>query len=128
MADCPFCGEKMKDENAGCTKCGYNFKGDKQEIYGEAREIESRVIEEQNEKQQGDTGDGKVIPMWVKAIFVALTIFGDYWIGAICGVIFIASKKRSLKDFGKTLLIIAFAVAAIQWIFFAMATSIIING
>ncbi len=136
MADCPFCGVKMKNEEDGCSSCGYNYRGNSQrrsseEIFGEAREIDSKVIIEDDKKGKGmygktfgSFGTGDALPLWLKALYVIMTIFASRFFGLVISILLIFGGKPEQKRFGKILLsitIFLFLLNVIVGIFGGMA-------
>ncbi len=130
MRECPFCGEKIKDESQGCPSCGYGRPSGStnanDEILGEAREVDSRTIPEppphaaytDNASSQGDNRQLGVL--W-KVILVLTTLFFSILIGIIGGVYLYTRPYPDYKKFGRNLLILCVVLVVLQFIlvFFA---------
>ena len=77
MAKCPFCGEQMV--NGVCRDCGYreyNSTYTNDEILGEAVEKESKVVYDEQPRNQYRVEDKVLGSLW-KWIFVFISIFGS---------------------------------------------------
>ena len=121
MANCPFCGEKMRD--GVCGSCGYReYRND--EILGEAVEKESKVIyDEPQEKSRyngyGDAGryglNRELGTLW-KVIFVLISLFFSPIIGIICSIVLITRPYPYYRSFGIKLLILNIVILALQFI------------
>ena len=120
MANCPFCGGRMN--NGECTSCGYReYRND--EIWGEAVEKESKVINEEPQKERyngyGSSGgydfNRELGVLW-KVIFVLISLFFSPLIGIICSVVLITRPYPSYKSFGIKLLILNIILLVLQFI------------
>ncbi len=114
MANCPFCGEKMRD--GVCTSCGYReYRND--EILGEAVEKESKVIydEPRYENKTYNQFNKELGGLW-KVIFVLISIFFSQVIGIICAVVLMTRPYPSYRSFGKKLLILNIVLLVITFI------------
>lgn len=121
MKECPFCGTKIKDETKPCPDCGYTMNP-AGEILGDAKEIDSQIIEEKNEPTVN--ADNKLLPTWIKVLLVVFTLFLSPLIGLIGSIILLSNQNASYKSFGIKLLVITvifFIVAVIANVFGAMA-------
>ena len=115
MANCPFCGEKMRD--GVCGSCGYReYRND--EILGEAVEKESKVIYDEPQTNGGYNGYGvnKELGILCKVIFVLISIFFSQVIGIICAVVLMTRPYPSYRSFGKKLLILNIVLLVITFI------------
>lgn len=104
MKECQFCGAKIKDETKICPACGY-AQNTSNEIYGDAKEIDSHSIEETPNQSTVDE-QCNMLPRWVKILLIATTISITPIIGFISGILILTSKSADYKNFGKKLLII----------------------
>lgn len=113
MAECPFCNKKIISSEEGCPSCGYNYRGkvertNSNEIFGEARELDSQVIFEETKKKigmgGGAFGTGDSLPLWLKIALVLATIFAGRLFGFVVSLYLIFGGKPEHKPFGRKLL------------------------
>ena len=104
MKECSFCGAKIKDETKPCPGCGYN-PNPSEEIYGDAKEIDSQIIEENHQQNTFDVRH-KVLPTWLKVVLVVITILLSPIVGIIVGIVLLFSESDDYRSFGKKLIII----------------------
>lgn len=111
MKECSFCGAKIIDETKPCPGCGYN-SNPSGEIYGDAKEIDSQIIEEKPQQNAVDV-ENKILPTWMKIALVVITIFLSPIVGIIASIILLFNKSNDYKSFGKKLIIITLVYLAI---------------
>lgn len=112
MKECSFCGAKIKDETKPCPGCGYSSKPSG-EIYGDAKEIDSQIIEEKPQQNTVDV-ENKVLPTWLKVGLVIITILLSPIVGIIAGIFLLFNKSNDYKTFGKKLIIITLVFIAVM--------------
>ena len=116
MKECSFCGTKIKDESMPCPGCGYTSKP-KEEILGDAREIDSQIIEEKSTPT--NPPDNRVLPTWIKVVLVLSTIFISPLVGLIGGIMFLSNPSPDYKHFGIKLLVVS-----IIFLIFSLVTNL----
>lgn len=112
MKECSFCGAKIIDETKPCPGCGYN-SNPSSEILGDAKEIDSHIIEEKPQQNEVDV-ENKVLPMWLKVVLVIITILFSPIIGIIASIFLLCNKSNDYRSFGKKLLIITLVFIAVS--------------
>jgi hypothetical protein len=114
MKECQFCGAKIKDETKPCPACGYTQNASN-EIYGDAKEIDSHLIEETPNQSTVDE-QCNILPRWVKILLIATTISITPIIGFISGILILTSKSDDYRSFGKKLLIITLVYWVVSFV------------
>jgi len=118
MNYCPNCGTAL--ENGRCPNCGY-IENDSV-IDGDAVEKESKVVEpirnDNNETNEEKSVDfTKEIPLVIKIILIAATLFINPLIGLICAIVLITRPYPLYKSFGIKLLIISIIFVVVYVVF-----------
>ncbi|MDD3570298.1 MAG: zinc ribbon domain-containing protein [Lachnospiraceae bacterium] len=111
MKECSFCGAEIKDETKPCPGCGYN-PNLSCEIYGDAKEIDSQIIEENHQQNTFDVRH-KVLPTWLKVVLVVITVFVSPIVGIIVGSLLLFNESYGYRSFGKKLIIITVLYIAV---------------
>lgn len=159
MSYCPKCGREIVDESLGCPICSVkeNSRPNLSKEPKEVQKVDSFTVEDEkggkqeseNQQQvggtwgqspnpqfaQGDSVEGKVIPVPLKVLIIALLIIVSLFFsglgavaGLIAGIILMRSPVLDYQKFGKTLTIISGVLLGLSVICCLVLTGLISLG